>query len=251
MRGRTILMLMLAGLLTVGTACKKKADESAEKAQAVESADKKAEGSEEKAEQAHEGAAKTLDKDKAAKSEAADQAVTAAVGKPAPGFELEDEAGKTHKLADYKGKIVVLEWTNPECPYVQRHKGEEKTMTKTHKALGGSEEIVWLAIDSSDFVKPEASKKSKKEWGFDHPVLQDPSGEVGKLYAAKTTPHMYVIDKEGVLRYKGAIDDDPRGKKAAKERTNYVSQAVQALQNGEELAKTETKAYGCSVKYDS
>ena len=141
--------------------------------------------------------------------------------------------------------MVVLEWINPECPYVQRHY-KANTMSKTHKAIG--EDVVWLAIDSSNFVKPKHSKSWREKHGFDHPVLQNPSGDVGKMYEAKTTPHMYVIDKEGVLRYQGAIDDSPMGKKDSP--TNYVKQAAQAIKNGEDVPNKTTKPYGCSVKYE-
>lgn len=172
---------------------------------------------------------------------------TATVGKPAPDFTLVDETGEEHTLSDYRGETVVLEWTNPECPYVQRHY-KSGTMTKTLEELGGSKEVTWLAIDSSHFNKPEDSKSWKKKHGFDYPVLQDPEGEVGQTYGAKTTPHMYVIDGEGVLRYKGAIDDSPNGEK--EDPTNYTLQAVQALHNDAKVDPRTTKPYGCSVKYD-
>lgn len=180
---------------------------------------------------------------------AADEPVqTAAIGKPAPSFELPDETGKTHKLSDYKGKTVVLEWTNPGCPVVQRHY-DAKTMHDVTGKLG--DDVVWLAIDSSHTVKPADSAQWKKDNEMTWPVLQDPSGATGIAYGAKTTPHMYVIDPEGVLRYAGAIDDDPFGKKEQAERVNYVVEAVQAIAAGKDVAKPETKAYGCSVKYDS
>jgi peroxiredoxin len=242
MKTQTILSLILTGALALTIGCDKQ-EAQADQAEAVE-----AKQGDEAAEKAEQGAAAKADKaDQADKP--AEETNTAVVDKPAPDFELKDEAGNAHKLSDYKGKIVVLEWTNPGCPYVERHKGEEKTMTKTHKALG--EEVVWLAVDSTKSVTAESAKKAKKEWGFPQPVLLDPSGDAGKLYDAKTTPHMYVIDKKGLLRYQGAIDDDARDKKAQKERVNYVSQAVQALQKGEDVAKKQTKPYGCSVKYGS
>ncbi|MEZ4458505.1 MAG: thioredoxin family protein [bacterium] len=172
---------------------------------------------------------------------------TAQVGQPAPDFELKDETGKTHKLSDYKGKIVVLEWTNPDCPYVVRHY-EKDTMQTTFKALG-EDKIVWLAVDSSNFVKPEDSAKWKTAEGFTYPVLQDASGAVGKIYQAKTTPHMFVVDAEGTLRYEGAIDNDPKGKEEKPE--NYVEKAVTSLLEGKELETSQTKPYGCSVKYGS
>ena len=188
---------------------------------------------------------KTDNTGKADDSKKGESPKTATVGKPAPDFTLTDATGKEHTLSDYKGKMVVLEWTNPECPYVQRHY-KANTMSKTHEAIG--EDVVWLAVDSSNFVKPKDSKAWREKHGFDHPVLQNPSGDVGKMYEAKTTPHMYVIDKEGVLRYQGAIDDSPMGKKDSP--TNYVKQAAQAIKNGEDVPNKTTKPYGCSVKYE-
>lgn len=178
---------------------------------------------------------------------AAAPSLVAAVGQPAPDFELTDETGKSHKLSDYEGKIVVLEWTNPGCPYVVRHY-EADTMQKTWDAVG-SEKVVWLAVDSSNFVKPEDSAKWKAEEAFKYPVLQDPSGKVGRMYEARTTPHTYVVDAEGVLRYAGAIDSDPRG--GGENVTNYVSEAVNALIAGQPVPTASTKPYGCSVKYGS
>jgi peroxiredoxin len=176
-------------------------------------------------------------------------AETAQVGKPAPAFTLKDESGKEHSLAQYKGKIVVLEWTNPGCPFVQRH----YTAGTMQKTLSGfdAKKVVWLAVDSTASNAPDKSATWKKEKGFTFPVLQDPSGKVGKEYAAKTTPHMYVIDAQGVLRYEGAIDDDPRGNKAAGTPTNYVKGAVDALLSGKPVPAATTEAYGCSVKYKS
>jgi peroxiredoxin len=246
------LRLLIATLLVSGatlTACDKGA-ETTEGAEAVETAEgeaapegegEKAEGEAEETAQAGEEGAAAAGSDEAAP--------TATVGKPAPDFELTDEAGKAHKLSDYKGKIVVLEWTNPDCPYVARHY-KDATMQKTLEKAG-ADKIVWLAVDSTKTVKPEGSAKWKESEGFSYPVLQDPSGEVGKLYGAKTTPHMYVVDAEGTLRYSGAIDDDDRGTKKPEERVNYVEGAVNALVEGKELETSETKPYGCSVKYRS
>ncbi len=183
----------------------------------------------------------------AAVEEKKEVAPVATIGQAAPDFELKDEAGKTHKLSDYKGKVVVLEWTSPECPYVVRHY-EKKTMATTFKALG-EDKIVWLAVDSSNFVKPEDSAKWKAEESFTYPVLQDASGAIGKIYQAKTTPHMFVVDAEGVLRYEGAIDNDPKGKEEKPE--NYVEKAVTSILAGTEVEMSQTKPYGCSVKYGS
>ena len=169
----------------------------------------------------------------------------AQVGKAAPAFELKDESGKVHRLADYKGKTVVLEWTNPECPFVKRHY-QAKTMAKTHKAFAGKD-VIWLAIDSTAHNTPDKSAAWKKTEGFAYPVLQDASGVTGKAYGAKTTPHMFVIDGEGIVRYAGGIDDDPRGK--SKSPNNHVQAALTAVLAKQAPANQSTKPYGCSVKY--
>jgi peroxiredoxin len=171
----------------------------------------------------------------------------AEVGQPAPDFSLQDETGAKHALSQYRGKVVVLEWTNPECPFVQRHYAD-KTMQKTLAAYAGKP-LVWLVVDSSQTNTPAKSAAWKKEQGFTPPVLQDASGAVGHAYGAKTTPEMYVIDTQGVLRYAGAIDDDPRGRNASA--VNYVRQAVDALEAGKPVPVTTSQPYGCSVKYKS
>lgn len=172
-------------------------------------------------------------------------ASAATVGAAAPDFSLKDEAGKEHKLSQYKGKIVVLEWVNPECPFVKRHY-EAKTMEKTW-AGSDKKKVVWLAIDSTSHNTPEKSAAWKKEQGFSYPILQDPEGKVGKLYGAKTTPHMYVIDEKGTLRFAGGIDDDPRGKKEAPK--NYVELALASLLADEDVSEKTSTPYGCTVKY--
>jgi len=169
----------------------------------------------------------------------------ARVGQPAPAFSLKDESGKAHDLSQYKGKVVVLEWTNPECPFVQRHY-KARTMTKALEGVDASK-VVWLAVDSSSTHSADSAKEWKKAQGFGYPVLLDTEGRTGQAYGAKTTPHMYVIDAQGVLRYAGAIDDDPRGNsKAAK---NHVRVAVDALLGGKPVPASTTQPYGCSVKY--
>lgn len=169
----------------------------------------------------------------------------ATVGQPAPDFTLTDQAGAEHRLSQYRGRIVVLEWINPECPYVQRHY-RARTMTTLEQALP-DDQVVWLAIDSSNFVRPEDSQAWRTEHAMAYPVLQDPAGTVGRLYAARTTPHMYVIDAEGTLRYAGGIDDDPRGQSSTP--TNHVERAVRALMSGEPVPAQTTEPYGCTVKY--
>jgi peroxiredoxin len=171
-------------------------------------------------------------------------AETPRVGAAAPEFSLPDEQGAPHKLSDYRGKLVVLEWTNPECPYVKRHY-REGTMEKLSEEFDS--DVVWLAINSTRSNTPEESQAWKQEQGFEYATLQDAAGEVGHLYGARTTPNMYVIDSEGVLRYSGAIDDDPRGR--TDRPRNYVSGAIEALLAAAAPDPSETRPYGCSVKY--
>ena len=172
---------------------------------------------------------------------------SAEVGKPAPAFTLKDETGKTHSLSQYQGKVVVLEWTNPGCPFVQRHY-QAKTMQNTLQSLSGKN-VVWLAVDSTSTDTADTALSWKKEQGFSYPMLRDTEGTVGHAYGAKTTPHMYVIDEKGVLRYSGAIDDDPRGKSATP--VNHVKAAVDAVLSGKPVPEASTEPYGCSVKYKS
>ncbi len=170
-----------------------------------------------------------------------------AVGQPAIDFTLTDQAGQPHTLSQYRGRIVVLEWTNPGCPFVQRHY-HAHTMTHLVETLP-SDRVAWLAIDSSHTVEPAGSEAWRHEQGITYPILQDPTGRVGHLYDARTTPHMFVIDAAGVVRYMGAIDDDPRGRN--EHPTNHVEQAVNALIEGRDPPVTQTEPYGCTVKYDN
>ncbi len=173
------------------------------------------------------------------------------IGTKAPDFTLTDITGKPVKLSDYQGKIVVLEWTNPNCPFVQRHY-REKMMQPLQK-MYTEKGVVWLVINSTneghnDYESPESLGSMYSEWGGAYTaLLMDPKGTVGKAYDAKTTPHMFVIDAKGVLVYQGAIDDDPRGGK--EDREGYVKEALNALMSGKDIATTTTKPYGCSVKY--
>lgn len=162
----------------------------------------------------------------------------------APDFELTDQNGKVHKLSDYHGKVVVLEWTNPQCPYVVRH---YKADTMTNLAAKYGEDVVWMAIDSSNFVTAESASKWAKAEGIEYPILLDASGEVGHMYEAKTTPHMFVIGTGGEVLYDGAIDDDAQGKSDAPQ--NYVEAAVASALAGQPVKDPQTKPYGCSVKY--
>jgi peroxiredoxin len=174
----------------------------------------------------------------------------AVVGKAAPAFSLVDLDGTSHKLSDYQGKVVVLEWMNPNCPFSRRH-SEAKTMTTT---ASKHPEAVWLAINSTaqghpDYVSPAAYKSFLQKNGIAYTVLYDSSGQVGHAYGADTTPDMFVIDEKGTLIYAGAIDDDPSGRKHAAQRVNYVDAALSEHAKGEAIAQATTRSYGCSVKY--
>ena len=168
------------------------------------------------------------------------------VGEKAPDFQLKDTSGKSHSLSASQGKWVVLEWYNPGCPFVVRHY-EKKTMTSLAAEFEGKG-VQWFAIDSSHFVTPTSGQEFEKKHQIKHPILLDASGEVGRKYGAVTTPHMYVVDPKGVVRYIGAIDDDPWGEKT---KTNYVRSALNDGLAGKAVAVAETKPYGCSVKYQS
>lgn len=172
------------------------------------------------------------------------------VGSMAPAFQLKDLNGKTHSLADYKGKVVVLEWVNPNCPFSDRH-AREKTMSSLAKKHGS---VVWLGINSTaaghkDYLKPAEHQAWAQKNGVNYAVLYDETGKVGKAYDAKTTPHMYIIDEQGKIAYNGAIDDDPSGRTAAAQRTNYVAGGLIAELAGKKVDPAATKPYGCSVKY--
>lgn len=174
---------------------------------------------------------------------------TAELGKPAPDFALQDVNGKTVKLSDYKGKIVVLEWFNADCPYCQYVYGDTGPLKDLPERMT-KQGIVWLSINTGNSANAEAAKKFMEAHKMTTPMLLDADGKVGTAYAAKTTPHCYVIDEKGVLRYRGALDNAPMGKVADKEaKTNYVETAINELKNGKAVTTTETKSYGCSVKY--
>ena len=168
-------------------------------------------------------------------------------GDKAPDFQLDSTEGRSYSLSSFKGKVVVLEWFNPGCPFVKYvYKNElTKTLAKDNS------DVVWLAINSSAPKKQghgvKANKKAIEKWSIPYPVLLDESGMVGKAYDAKTTPHMYIIDQNGILVYQGALDDAPFGK--GKTKTPYVQNALKALNAGTEISPSQTKAYGCSVKY--
>ena len=163
----------------------------------------------------------------------------------APAFTLEDVEGKKVNLSDFADKIVVLEWANPGCPiWLRVHKaGTFKALAEKYKDKG----VVWLAINSTRTSNREKNRKFAETEKVPYPILDDHAGTVGRAYGAKTTPHMFVIDKHGQLAYEGAIDDDPAGRK--EKPLNYVDQALTELLAGKAVSVPKTKPYGCSVKY--
>ena len=176
------------------------------------------------------------------------------VGQPAPDFSLPDTQGQTRSLSDYKGKFVVLEWANHDCPFVRKQydSGNMQSLQKAYTEKG----VVWLTIGSSapgkqgNFSPESWNELTQKKGASPSAVLLDPKGEVGRLYEAQTTPHMYIINPEGNLVYQGAIDsiastdtdDVPKA-------DNYVRSALDEAMNGKSVTNSNTKSYGCSVKY--
>ena len=169
-------------------------------------------------------------------------------GDMAPAFSLQDQNGSTVALDDLKGKVVVLEWFNNECPYVVKHyQGGHMNQLASQF---GDKGVVWLAIDSTSNHDAANSKKIASEWKIDRPILSDAAGTVGKAYASRNTPTMYIIDKDGKIAYRGAIDNKPDAETASiNGATNYVAQALDEVLAGKTVTQPETKAYGCSVKY--
>jgi len=177
------------------------------------------------------------------------------VGQPAPAFTLKDSNGQSHSLADFKGKFVVLEWLNHGCPFVVKHYNTGN-MQKLQKEYTGKD-VVWLSVVSSapgkqGHMTPGETNQAKADKGSAATaVLLDEDGTVGKLYDAKVTPELYIVDPEGTLIYMGAIDDkkstDAADVAGAK---NYVKQALDEAMTGKPVSEPTTAAYGCSVKYN-
>jgi len=181
-------------------------------------------------------------------------AAPAEVGQPAPDFTLSDLDGKPVRLADLKGKIVVLEWFNPGCPYVvaSHTRGSLVDAAARASKLG----VTWLAINSGAPGKQgaglEVNRAARAEWKLAHPILLDEAGTVGKAYGATNTPHLFVIDAAGKLAYRGAVDNSPDGERGAPEGgtlIEYAAVAVADLLAGRPVKVPSTKAYGCGVKY--
>lgn len=176
------------------------------------------------------------------------------IGKPAPGFSTVDSNGKSVKLSDYRGKTVVLEWTNDGCPYVKKHYASNnmQILQKEEAAKG----IVWLTIISSApgsqgyMTGDEANKLTETRGAAPSAVVLDPEGAVGHLYDARTTPHMFIVNGEGALVYMGGIDDKATtAVEDIKTAKNYVRAALDDLAAGAPVGDAVTRPYGCSVKY--
>jgi hypothetical protein len=192
----------------------------------------------------------------AASSRAADTSPQARLGAPAPNFTLVDSNGNSVSLADFKGKTVVLEWTNHECPYVRKHYGGNNMqgLQKKWTAL----DVVWLTLISSHpgaqgFVHGlEANKLSEERGAAPTAVLLDPQGGVGRSYGAQVTPHMYVITGDGALVYMGGIDDKPTTRlEDLKTAKNFVDAALSEVVAGKAVTVKTSRPYGCTIKYSS
>jgi peroxiredoxin len=176
------------------------------------------------------------------------------VGQAAPDFKVKDTNGKEQSLAAYKGKFVVLEWTNPGCPFVQKHY-DTANMPAVQKAAE-SKGAVWLTVsstakDQGDYRQPaELAAWLKEKGAKPTAVLMDDDGKIGHAYGARTTPHMFVIDPQGKLVYAGAIDSKPTARKDdVKGATNYVASALDEAMAGKAISKASSEPYGCSIKY--
>jgi peroxiredoxin len=192
--------------------------------------------------------------EKAAEPAVAEPVQTASVGKPAPNFILPDSDGVSHTLSSLKGKTVVLEWFNDKCPFVGKHynSGNMQKLQKTYTGKG----VVWFSICSSapgkeGYCTPEEMKQVREERKSNSTAtLLDPAGDVGRLYGARTTPHMFVIDPKGTLAYDGAIDSirstDPEDVAKAEP---YFAEALDEVLAGKPVTRPATTPYGCSVKY--
>ncbi len=178
----------------------------------------------------------------------------AQVGQIAPAFAGTDSQGRVHRLSDYRGRTVVLEWSNHDCPYVRKHYGSGNMQQLQRQAAADG--VVWLTIISSAPGKQghvtgrQADELTRSRGAAPHAVLLDERGDIGRLYAAKTTPHMYIIDPRGILVYMGGIDDRPTADPAdIPGARNHVAAALAELKAGKPVSVPVTRPYGCSVKY--
>ena len=170
-------------------------------------------------------------------------------GRKAPDFKLSSFDGRSVSLSQFEGRIVVLEWFNMDCPFSKYHYETKPTMPDLAKKYK-DKEVVWLAVNSTSSTTPQANKTFAKKHKLPFPILDDRSGRVGRAYGARTTPHIFVVDKDGYVAYQGAIDSAPMGKVEAGAGTiGYVDKALEELTTGKPVTTRATTPYGCSVKY--
>lgn len=178
--------------------------------------------------------------------------IKAELNEKVPEFSLPDLHGTLKNIAQFRGKIVVLEWFNPDCPFVSyaHLDGPLRDMAATQ-----TDQVVWLGINSGGVGKQgtgiDRNKKAKIEYSISHPVLLDENGSVGRMFGAKTTPQMVLIDEEGILRYNGGLDNSPLGKESEENYQAYFENALKALLANAPIGQQVTKPYGCSVKYSN
>lgn len=179
----------------------------------------------------------------------------AAVGQAAPDFRLSDTAGQSVSLSQFKGKLVVLEWNNPGCPFVRKHyNGNMQALQKNFTQKG----VVWLAVNSTetqsgDYLDPEKLARWMRDKGASPTAtLMDPDGKAGASFGARVTPHMYIVNAQGLLVYAGGIDSIPSARESdIQTATNYVRQGLTELLAGQPVSVSTSRAYGCSIKYKS
>lgn len=175
------------------------------------------------------------------------------IGQPAPDFSGTDIQGKVHRLSDYRGKVVVIEAYNLDCPFCANHykSGAMQALQSSVVSKG----VVWLVVNSTDsgnpsYRKPDAARKEFAATGIKATAwIDDNSGAIGRKYGLKTTPHLVVINQQGLVAYQGAIDDRPASSGDPRTARNYVRQAIESLMAGKPVPTAETKPYGCNVKY--
>jgi peroxiredoxin len=168
------------------------------------------------------------------------------VGSTAPAFTLQNQNGKNVSLSDYAGKVVVLEWFNEGCPFVQRHyKAGDIQETATKYAANG---VVWLAINSTTGSTDASNKAADTAWQMNRPILNDSTGTVGHAYGATNTPEIFIVGTDGKIAYEGGIDNDPQGDKSS-DKVNYAAKALDEILANKPVSEPETKAYGCHVHY--
>lgn len=181
----------------------------------------------------------------------------APVGEQAPEFEVMGADGNMYSLSDFEGQYVILEWLNHGCPYIRKHY-DGNNMQQLQEKYTDKENVVWLSVISSapgeqGYMEPDEAQQSIEEYNASPTaILLDPEGEMGRAYNARVTPHMFIIDPSGTVRYNGAIDDKPTPRASSLETAhNYIDAAMNSLMNGEEVAVKSNTPYGCGVKYDA